>query len=419
MREEVTAKHSRLSSRDGLMLAGGMLLALFALYIWTAWGRGAETSSEAAHETSAARGDGPSNQLTVSPDVVTAAGIESVPVSAGPAAERLQTTGVVEPDQQQIQDVTPLIAGRIERVSVTLGDYVQAGTTLLTVASPQIAELRGTLRSAQAKLVEADATFNRTKQLVELGAGAGKDLVAAEAAFRAAQAQVAQVQQSLRALGANIADADGPDAATAVVAIRAPMSGQVIARTVNAGAWIEAGKSLFTIANLNTVWVIANVPEARLSMVRVGAPVEIRAPTLGASPLAGRVNYVDPQLTAETRTAKVRVDVPNKSQALKVGMFVDVVVQGTPISGASELTVPSASVQRIGERTVVFVPTADRERFEVRDVELGDEVGDAQVVRSGLTAGDRVVTKGGFTLKSQLLKGQFGEDEEIAPKAPK
>lgn len=419
MNEEVTATRSRLSARDGLMLVGGVLLALFTLYLWTAWGRGGETSTEAAQAASAASREAPSNQLTVSPDVVKAAGIESVPVSTRPANERLQTTGVVEPDQQQIQDVTPLIAGRIERVSVTLGDFVQSGTTLLTVSSPQIAELQGTLRSAQAKLVQAEATFNRTTQLVELGAGAGKDLVAAEAECRAAQAQVTQVQQSLRALGANTTDADRPDAATAIVAIRAPMSGQVIARTVNAGAWIEAGKSLLTIANLNTVWVIANVPEARLSMIRLGAPVEIRAPTLGASPLGGRVNYVDPQLNPETRTAKVRVDVPNKGQAFKVGMFVDVVVQGSPTPGASELTVPSAAVQRIGERTVVFVATGEPERFEVRDVELGDEIGDAHIVRSGLTAGDRVVTKGGFTLKSQLLKGQFGEDEDLAPKAPK
>ena len=184
MREEVAATRARFSSRDGLMLAGGMLLALFALYLWTAWGRGAETSGEAAQEAPAAGREAPSNQLTVPPDVVTAAGIESVPVSTGPANERLQTTGVVEPNQQQIQDVTPLIAGRIERVSVTLGDFVQAGSTLLTVSSPQIAEMHGTLRSAQAKLVEAEATFNRTKQLVELGAGAGKDLVAAEAGFR-------------------------------------------------------------------------------------------------------------------------------------------------------------------------------------------------------------------------------------------
>lgn len=419
MSDQSTVTRSRFSSRDGLMLGGGMLLALLALYLWTAWARGGDTSSEAPEAPPAASREASSNHLTVPHDVITAAAIESVPVGIGPASERLQTTGVVEPDQQQIQEVTPLIAGRVERVSVTLGDFVQAGSILLSVSSPQIAELQGTLTSAHAKLVEAEATFNRTTRLVELGAGAGKDLVAAEAEVRAARAQVTQVQQSLRALGATASESDRPDTATAVVAIRAPMSGQVIARTVNAGAWIEAGKSVLTIANLNTVWVIASVPEARLGAIRLDAPVEIRAPTLGASPLHGRVNYIDPQLDQESRTAKVRVELPNKDRVLKVGMFVDVRVEGAPTRGASELTVPSPAVQRIGERTVVFVPTSDPERFEVRDVELGDEVGDAQIVRSGLADGDRVVTKGGFTLKSQLLKGQFGEDEDIATKAPK
>jgi len=78
------------------------------------------------------------------------------------------------------------------------------------------------------------------------------------------------------------------------------------------------------------------------------------------------------------------------------------------------LTIPSDAVQRIGERAVVFIPTADTGRFEVRDVELGDQVQDMRVILKGLRAGDRVVTKGGFTLKSQLLKGQFGEEEEIS-----
>ncbi len=413
----MTERRSRLSSRDGVMLVGGMVLTLGTVYFWTAWARGGETSSEVVQALPAAGLEAPSDQLIVAPAVVRTAGIESVAVGTGPASERLQTTGVVEPDQQQIQEVTPLIAGRVERMSVALGDSVEAGSTLLTVLSPQIAELQGTLTSAVARRVEAEATFNRTTQLVELGAGAGKDLVSAEAALLAAQAQVTQVQQSLGALGATAAESDRADTATAVVAIRAPMSGQVIARTVNAGAWIEAGTPVLTIANLNTVWVIANVPEGRLGAVCLGASVEIRGPTLGASSLRGRVNYVDPQLDQATRTARVRVDVPNPRQALKVGMFVDVTVQGASIHEASELTVPSDAVQRIGERTVMFVPTDDPERFEVRDVDLGDEVGGARIVRSGLAVGDRVVTKGGFTLKSLLLKGQFGEDEELTSQA--
>lgn len=411
------AKARRFSRRDGLMVAGGVLVALLAVYLWSTWRHAGAPSEEAGEKAPSDSRDAPSNELTVSHDVVVAAGIESVAVTTGPAYERVQTTGIVEPDQQQIQEVTPLIAGRVERVSAALGDFVQEGAVLLTISSPQISELQGLLTSARAKLVEAEATLNRTTRLVELGAGAGKDLVAAEAEFKAAQAQVTQAQQSLGALGDGTTESDRAKTATAIVAIRAPMSGQVIARTVNAGAWIEAGKSVLTIANLNNVWVIANVPETRLRMIRLGAPAEIRATSLGLSPLFGHVNYVDPQLNQETRTARVRVDVPNRDRALKVGMFVDVALEGTPNHDASELAIPSAAVQRIGDRQVVFMPTNDPEHFEVRDVELGDEVANTVIVRSGLVAGDRVVTKGGFTLKSQLLKGQFGEDEEIGPKA--
>lgn len=404
------------SSRDGLMMAAGVLMALLALYLWSARGRGDEESGQKADAALDAGSEAASNEVTVPSDVLAAADIESEPVSVGAARERLQTTGVVEPDQRQIQEITPLVSGRVEQVSVALGDFVRDGAALLTLASPQIAELQGTLASARAKLVEAEAAFTRTTRLVELGAGAGKDQVAAEAEYKAAMASVTQAQQSLRALGSAAADSGRASLPTALVAIRAPMSGQVIARTVNTGAWIEAGKSVLTIANLAEVWVIASVPEARLGMIRVGAPVEISGPALGTSPLRGRVNYVDPQLNRETRTASVRIEAPNPNQALKIGMFVNVVMEGSGTPAGSELTIPATAVQRIGERTVVFVPTDSRERFGIRDVELGDEVGNAHVVRHGLAAGDRVVTRGGFTLKSQHLKGQFGEDEEIGPR---
>jgi cobalt-zinc-cadmium efflux system membrane fusion protein len=392
-----------------MMVVGGILVALMGFAAWTTWGRGdLEPESSPLPSKMAAA----ANEVTLSHEILAEAGIETAPVTAQPLKERLQVTGVVEPNEQQIQGVTSLVAGRIEAVPVVRGDRVQAGTVLLTLSSPQIAELQGNLRSAEAKLAEASATLARTKQLVALGVGAGKDLVAAEAEARATEAQAAQLRQSLQALGASATD--GP--ASATVAIRAPMTGSIIERTANPGAWTEAGKPLFTIANLGTVWIIVNVPETRLSLVRVGAPVEIHMGMPSTALLAGRISYVDPQLDRETRTAKVRVEVPNPGERFKIGMFLDVAMEGPVQAGAPQLTVPVDAVQRIGERTIVFVPTADAGRFQIRDVQLGDDFSGVRVVLNGLAAGDRVVVKGGFTLKSQLLKGQFGEDEEIVKK---
>jgi RND family efflux transporter MFP subunit len=139
--------------------------------------------------------------------------------------------------------------------------------------------------------------------------------------------------------------------------LRAPVSGTVTERLANAGAGIEPGKPLFTIANLSTVWVIANVPEAQVSRLRVGTAAQISGTALGGEARSGRITYIDPQLNEETRTAKVRVELANAGERLKGGMFVEVEFQtGAAEAAAGEdISVPEAAIQRIGNRTIVFV----------------------------------------------------------------
>lgn len=392
------------SLRDVLIFGAGVLLAVIAAAFWI---RQSDAPNAASQEP-AADAQASSNDLVVPAAVRAKVGVEITPVAVGPRVERLETTGIVEAHPEQVTQVTPLVAGRVERVAVSVGDRVQAGAVLFTISSPQVAELQGNLRAAEAKLTEAEALLARTKQLVELGASAGKDLLAAETEQRSARARVTQLRASLRAFGGTVS-ADTGSAGSAIV-VRAPSGGIVLERAVNPGAWIEAGASLMTIANLTTVWVMVDVPETKLPLVRVGTPVRILASTLE---LSGTVTYVDPQINAHTRTARVRTEVTNNGGALKLGMFVKATLESAAKAGTTELRIPSEAVQRIGDRTVVFLPGAAAGRFEVRDIELGDDVNGSRVVLKGLTAGDRVVTKGGFTLKSQLLKGQFGEEEEI------
>ena len=403
-----------------------------------------------------------SQEVVLSPEALKTAGIEIVGVTQRPAVALLTVTGSVETNQQQTQQVTPLVGGRVERVNVALGDRVRTGMVLATIASPEIAEMRGKLReaetklqlaqrnlqrvqraenrvgvlSAKAKLDEAEATLRRTRRLIELGVGAGKDLVAAEANYKTAKAEydfqsnislnrevqeaqadadtarteVSHLEQSLQALGAS---SNNSGASTALIAVRAPASGAITERFVNPGSGVDASKPLFTIANIATVWVIANVPEAQVASVHVGTPAEIRSTALGTAAVAGRVNYIDPQLNQETHTARVRVEVANTGERLKPGMFVEVGFQaGTGKATGEDLVIPSEAVQKIGDRTIVFVPEeSEPGHFKVRDVELGAEVGGYRRILSGLTQEDKVVTKGSFTLKAQLMKSQFGEDE--------
>jgi len=404
-------------------------------------------------------------EVELSAEALEAAKIEYATATERPAMSLLRVTGTVETNQQQTQQVTPLVSGRVERVLVALGDRVRAGAPLAVISSPQIAEMHGKLReaetrlqaaernlarvqkaenraavlSAKARLDEADAALKRTRRLIELGAGAGKDLIAAETAYKTAKAEydfqsnislnkelaearaevdTARVDAQHTRDGLSALGAPAPEGSRdlhrnniSLITMRSPVSGTVIERMVNAGAGIEVGKPLFTVANISTLWIIANVPEAQVGSLRVGTPAEVRAAALGEEVISGRVAYIDPVLNEETRTARVRVEVANRQERLKVGMFVEVGFEagaGGPVE--NELVIPEEAVQRINERTVIFLPKeGERGHFEARDVELGGVTNGYQRVISGLKPGERIVRKGSFTLKTQLLKGEMGE----------
>ena len=149
-----------------------------------------------------------------------------------------------------------------------------------------------------------------------------------------------------------------------------------------------------------------------MSRIRVGTTAQVTSTALGNGALTARVAYIDPQLSEDTRTGRVRLEVPNPGGVLRAGMFVEVGFQtGTGESTGEELVVPAIAIQRVGEKTVVFVPKGNEAgAFEVRDVEIGGEVEDYTRILSGLKLGEKVVTKGSFTLKTQLQKGELGEE---------
>lgn len=471
---ETTTSSSRRPPRNRnlVIVAVAAVAALVIVLALLMWSRGNKAEGESVKVTSEAgehkdeHSEGRGREVALSAEALEAAGIETEGVTQRPAVALLSVTGAVEVNRLQSQAVTPLVGGRVERVHAAPGDTVRAGQVLATIASPQVAQMHGKLHEAEtryelakrnlarveraenraaviaakARLDEAEATLRRTRRLVELGAGAGKDLVAAEAAQKTAKAEydfqsnislnkelqeakaeletarvdMSHIRSEMSALGAPVAVGETDDHAkdTSLIALRAPASGTVTERGVNAGAGIEAGQSLFTIANLSAVWVIANVPEAQVGSVRVGTPAEVRSAALGASAVSGRVSYINPQLNEETRTAQVRVEVGNTGGRLKAGMFVEVGFQaGSSVVAGEELMVPSSAVQRVGDRAIVFIPKDEEPgHFEVRDVELGGESGGYRKVLGGLALGERVVTRGGFALKTQLLKGEIGED---------
>ncbi len=415
---------------------------------------------------------GAAGEIELSAAALKAAKLETAEAVAQNVGETLRVTGAVETNQQQTQQVTPLVSGRIERVNVSLGDRVRAGAPLAVVSSPQVAEMHGKLHEAETKLAlaeknlarirqpesrvavlqakarleEAEAELRRTQRLIELGAGAGRDLIAAETAYKTAKAEydfqsnvslnrevqqaqaevetarveVSHLRNSLRSLGADLPVGEHATMRhdTSLVVLRAPTSGAITERLVNAGAGIEAGKPIFTVANIANLWVIANVPETQVRRLRPGMAAEVRAAG-GDEAVNGRITYIDPLLNEATRTARVRVEMANPGERFKVGSFVEVSFRTrAEAAGELSLVIPDEAVQRLGDRIIVFVPKGNEEphaqpeqgaRFEAREVEIGGVTDGRRHIVAGLKAGERVVTTGSFTLKAQLLKGELGE----------
>lgn len=404
-------------------------------------------------------------EVRLTPEQAEAAKIQIETVTQRPAIALLNVTGTVEANPQQMQGITPLVAGRVEQVFVSIGDRIAAGQPVAVLMSTEIADSYGKWREAEtrlilaqknlarvekaenrvailqakAKLDEAEATLKRTRRLIELGAGAGKDMIAAETTYKTAladydfqrniplnkeiqeaQAEVEttritalQARQSLEALGVNVSSTSADVRSVSRVSVRAPLSGIVTERTVSPGAGVQAGQQMFTISNISSVWITANVPEQQLRMVHVGSIAEVRTPSSGGS-ITAHVTYIDPQINTDTRTARVRLAVDNPGEQLRPGMFTEVGFQtGTNAASGEELVVRTEAVQMIEGKSVVFVPQENEPNtYAVREIEIGGETAGYTKVLSGLKLGDKVVTKGSFALKTQLLKGDIGSDDQ-------
>jgi membrane fusion protein, heavy metal efflux system len=336
-------------------------------------------------------------------DAAERAGIVVAPVAAGTSTADIRLPGVVEPNAYRQVVVTPLVAGRVTRVSAQLGDRVRRGQMLAQIYSPELAEAQTRYVSARAMLDAHDRELQRTQKLVEIGAASRQELerIHAEHAAQTAAVQSARSQLELLGVPASTLDAiasgKNVDATTSVAA---PITGVVTERGANVGLNVDPATKLFTVVDLSTVWIVADVYERDFSRVRVGNNATISTSAFPANPLRGQVSYIDPQVSPDTRTAKVRVEVANPRSELRLGMYADVVVSGG--LGAPVPMIPRSAVQNVGDRTVVYVVNPnERGRFIEREVRLGQISGDLVEVTSGVQAGDVVVTEGSFFVRAE------------------
>jgi membrane fusion protein, heavy metal efflux system len=348
--------------------------------------------------------------VTLSPDMVARAGIRTVAVTSGSTTLELRMPGVVQPNAYKEVVVTSLVSGRVTQVTADLGTQVAGQQPLATIYSPELADAQTAFIAARAEQVAHQQLQTRTQRLTAIGAATRQELEEHEAERAKLDAALEIARARLALLGIpeeRTQRLAGPQDVVTTMPIRAPLPGVVTRRAVNVGQNIDPSMPLFTIVDLSTVWVIADLYERDFARVRVGSPATISSTSYPGMTLRGRVSYIDPQVQPETRTAKLRVEVPNQSGRLRLGMYVDAHIgEGSPRQG---LFVPKSAVQIVGSGTVVYVAVDGQQgRFVERPVEIGTENGDRVLVVSGLQAGDAVVTDGVFFLRaeSERMRGR-------------
>lgn len=309
---------------------------------------------------------------------------------------QLEVTGNVAFNGDHSTQVISQVSGPVTRILVQPGTRVKAGDALAYVSSPDFATAIADYRKADAAWRNAKRIADRNEQLFAADALARTDLDQARSDLSAAAADLEAFTQQLRALGVAQAtiDAvrDGQETGVLQGTIRAPLSGTVVERLVTPGMVVEAGAAVaFTVADLSTMWVFANVFESDLAAVRTGERADIYT---GASPtpLRGRVDYVAALVDPGSKATAVRIVATNTPPLLKKDMLVRVVLHG--LRETTGLLLPDAAVLRDAENLpFVFIAAGDG-RFVRRRVELGSHLGNRYEIRSGLAIGDKVVADG-------------------------
>ena len=348
-------------------------------------------------------------EISLTSDVVERAGIRTAEVRTAAATEGLGVPGTVTSNAYRDTKVNALVGGIVRQVTVELGAHVERGEPLAVIFSSDLADAQMKYLSMRAMLEADHQKLVRTEKLLTLGAASRQELEEVTATHTGHATEVAAARQRLLLLGLSAKQVEALIDASHVVSevtVFAPSTGVVITRSVNPGQVVASGQDLFVVTDLSTVWVIGDLYEKDFPSVRVGSAAVITVPATNQT-VRGRVAYIDPRVDPATRTAKIRVEVPNPGDNLRLGMFVSMNLQ----TGDREriTVVPQSAVQPVGERMVVYVPVEGEDaKFAERTVKLGLSRGAVVQVLEGLKPGEKVVTDGSFFLRGEAARNRSG-----------
>jgi membrane fusion protein, heavy metal efflux system len=312
----------------------------------------------------------------------------------------LRLSGAVAFNAFRTTPVITQVSGPVTRIVAQPGEVVGKGQPMLYLASPDYSQLRANYLKARDAFDLADKNYARSKDLYAHNAIAERDLQAAESARTQAQADMIAAEQALTIIGISNPETVISKPASPEVPLRAPIAGEVVERLISPGQVVQAGNTqCFTISDMSTVWVLANVFQDDLAYVHAGDPVIITTSTYPGQQFRGKISYVAEGLDPTSRTVQARVVTQNPGRRLKKDMFVTVTVAAGAINNA--LTVPDSAVLRDAENEpFVYVSVKQtNNQFARRVVKLGESNRGVTQILAGLKPGEQVVGNGSLFLQ--------------------
>lgn len=325
---------------------------------------------------------GPSAAVAVPAVARQLIGIRSAPVTRGTLEQEIRTVGTVGYDERGFSQVTLKTPGWVRAVFVdSIGREVRKGEPLFTIYSPNL-------------MTSQDEYLLAVKMQAQLAASPLDEAKANAAAL------VASARERLRlwdVTDAQIAALERHGKAEPVLTVYAPSSGIVMKREALPGKYVEPGTTLYEIANLAMVWIHADIYESEVAAIKLGQPATVTFAAYPGETFSGRVAYVYPMLNTETRTVRVRLELPNPGLKLKTGMYGNVTLRTDAVK---TLVAPKEAVLDTGLRQLVFMDRGQG-RYEPASVKLGRRSQDSVEVMEGLREGDRIVTSANFLLDAE------------------
>jgi membrane fusion protein, heavy metal efflux system len=370
----------------------------------------------------------PSDSVHLSAKAIERFAVSSVTVQQRADNQPLATTGEVRADENRVFHINSLTSGRLIKDNVMLGEVIHPGQTLAVVQNLDVVKIYGDyihqahqneldIQMSETRLALASKNYERLKSLYEDKIAAEKDLLKAEADKKIEEQYLsglkehaihikAEAKAMLLAYGVKLGDARS-EQIESNSPITTPRGGVVIRKTVTVGDVVSSVEPLYVVADLSQVWLDIAIYDKQVQNTKIGNAITFTSDSLPGHTFTGSVSYINPSTDGTSGTFIARAVLANTNMLLKPGMLGRVQVKQAT---ATKPFVPEDAVQKFGKDTFVFLDLGNGS-YKKQSVVIGEHVGDGYLVDQGVRAGDRIVEKGSFTLKAEMLKSTMAGEE--------